>query len=223
MTNRIHETAIIEPGVTLGKNTSVWDNAHIRRNASLGDDCIVGGKTMIACDVVIGHRVKINANVYICSGVTVEDGVMISAGTTFTNDRYPRATTPDLQTLRSSDPHEHTQTTLIREGATVGAGCVIGGDLEIGRFAMVGMGAVVTRSVPSFHLVVGNPARSVGVVCRCGQPVHRFTDADEAVGSMPVTCECGLAYEVDGHRVRELRTPDSCESTVTPAHGTATS
>lgn len=207
MAIRIHPTAIIEQGVTLGKDTSVWDNVHIRRNAALGDECIVGGKSLIGCDVQIGHRVKINSSVYVCTGVTIEDGVMISAGTIFTNDRFPRAASPDLQTLRSSEPDEHTLTTRVRQGATIGAGCIVGCDLTIGCFAMVGMGAVVTRSIPDFHLVVGSPARSVGVVCRCGQPVHRFGEADAVIGTLPVSCECGLSYEINGQNVTELSRP----------------
>jgi len=205
MTIRIHPTAIVEQGVCLGKDTSIWDNAHVRHGASLGDECIVGGKSLIAYDVQIGNRVKINSNVYICNGVTIEDGVMVSAGTIFTNDRFPRATTPDLQTLRGSEPDEHTLETVVHEGATIGAGCLIGCDLTIGRFAMVGMGSVVTRSVPDFHLVVGSPAKSVGVVCRCGQPVYRFTEADEASGSLPVTCECGRSYDINGRTVVEQK------------------
>ena len=98
----------------------------------IGGDCIIGEKTYIAYDVHIGDRVKINAFVYICAGVRIEDGVMISAGTVFTNDRFPRATMPDLSRLRPSEPDEHTRPTLVREGATIGAGCVIGCDLTSG-------------------------------------------------------------------------------------------
>ena len=123
----------------------------------------------MAYGVQIGNRVKLNAFVYICNGVTIEDGVMVSAGTIFTNDRFPRATTPDLKQLRPSEPDEHTRPTLVREGATIGAGCTIGSDLVIGRFAMIGMGSVVTKALPDFHLALGYPATSVGCVCRCGQ------------------------------------------------------
>src|SRR6516165_7563356 len=171
---RIHPTAIIEPGVVIGPGTSVWDNVHVRHSTAIGQECIIGEKTYIAYGVRIGNRVKINAFVYVCNAVTIEDGVMVSAGTLFTNDRFPRATTPDLRRLRPSEPDEHTLPTLVREGATIGAGCVIGNDLKIGRFAMVGMGSLVTRSVPDFHLVVGRPASSVGCVCRCGNPFLRF-------------------------------------------------
>ncbi|MFN0141459.1 MAG: acyltransferase [Pyrinomonadaceae bacterium] len=196
---RIHPTAIIEDNVTLGLGTSVWDNVHIRHGASLGDECIVGEKTYIAYDVKIGNRVKINAMVYICAAVTIEDGVMISASTTFTNDRFPRSTTPDLKHLRPSEPDEHTLPTLVREGATIGAGCIIGNDLEIGRWAMVGMGSVVTKSVPDFHLVLGSPARSIGAVCRCGMLFHKFVKGDNG----EFTCECGLSYKITNRMVRE--------------------
>jgi UDP-2-acetamido-3-amino-2,3-dideoxy-glucuronate N-acetyltransferase len=205
MPTRIHPTAIVEERVALGDGTSVWDNAHIRHGASLGNDCIVGGKTLIAYDVEIGNRVKINSAAYICNGVTIEDGVMISAGVIFTNDRFPRAATNDLSELRPSTPDEHTLPTLVREGATIGAGAIIGCDLTIGRFAMVGMGAVVTRSVPDFHLVIGNPARSIGCVCRCGEPLLKW---DDATGEepLPVRCEsCGWEYEIVNRKVLERK------------------
>jgi UDP-2-acetamido-3-amino-2,3-dideoxy-glucuronate N-acetyltransferase len=203
MSIRIHPTAIIEDGVTIGERTSVWDNAHIRHGACIGSDCIVGGKSLIAYDVEIGNRVKINSAAYICNGVTIEDGVMISAGVLFTNDRFPRAATNDLSELRSSAPDEHTLLTLVREGATIGAGAIIGCDLQIGRFAMVGMGAVVTRSVPDFHLVIGNPARSIGCVCRCGEPLLKWDEAprDE---TLAVRCaSCGWEYEIANRGVME--------------------
>jgi acetyltransferase-like isoleucine patch superfamily enzyme len=206
MANRIHPTAIIESGVQLGDGTSVWDNAHIRHDAVLGEQCLVGGKSTIAYDVKIGHRVKINSNAYICNGVTIEDGVMISAGTIFTNDRFPRATTPDLKELRSSDPDEHTLPTVVREGATIGAGCIVGCNLEIGRWAMIGMGSIVTKSVPDFCLAVGTPARVIGVVCRCGEPIHRFEE-NSSSAPVDVTCQCGLSYAIDGHSVIEQESP----------------
>lgn len=204
---KIHPTAIIEDGVTFGEGTSVWDNVHVRHGASIGDECIIGEKTYIAYDVKIGNRVKINAMVYICAEVTIEDGVMISASTTFTNDRFPRATFPDLKSLRPSEPDEHTLKTLVREGATIGAGCTIGNDLEIGRWAMVGMGSLVTKSVPDFHLVIGSPARSIGAVCKCGLLFHKFADGE----SGNYACECGLEYVISNRMVceKELTTENT--------------
>jgi len=202
---RVHPTAIIEEGVTLGDGTSVWDNVHIRHGATLGDECIVGEKTYIAYDVVIGNRCKLNACVYVCAEVTIEDGVMVSAHTVFTNDRFPRATTPDLSALRGSEPDEHTLSTRVREGVTIGANCTIGNDLTIGRFAMVGMGSVVTRDIPDFHLVVGNPARSVGVVSRDGPLIHRFSESDDPDHPIEIPCErSGYRYRIVGRTVTEL-------------------
>ncbi len=216
MTARIHPTAIVEDGVQIGPGTSIWDNVHIRHSTRIGSECILGEKTYIAYDVWIGDRVKINAFVYVCTAVTIEDGVMISAGTVFTNDRFPRATTPDLQRLRASDPDEHTRPTLVREGATIGAGCVIGNDLAIGRFAMVGMGSVVTRSVPDFHLVLGQPAASVGCVCRCGQLLLRFA-TPRGIGGQRVACAaCGRAYALDEARVVSELTPDRALGVLEP-------
>ena len=200
---RIHPTAIIEDRVSIGPGSSVWDSVHIRHDASIGEECIVGEKSYIAYDVKIGNRVKINAFVYICTAVTIEDGVMISAGTVFTNDRFPRATTPDLKQLRPSDPDEETLPTLVREGATIGAQCTIGNDLSIGRFAMVGMGALVTKSVPDFHLVVGAPARTVGYVCRCGKVLAMVGDVDDQKVSTLKCRACGLEYMHDHGRIQE--------------------
>ena len=207
MSARVHPTAIVEPGVEIGPGSSIWDNVHIRERARIGEQCIIGEKSYVAYDVRIGNRVKINAMVYICAAVTIEDGVMISAGTVFTNDRFPRATTPDLRSLRSSDPDEETLPTLVREGATIGAGCTIGNDLAIGRFAMVGMGSLVTKSVPDFHLVLGQPARSVGCVCRCGHTLLRF-NGEPPESKLEVACgHCGLRYQVAGRHVNELTPP----------------
>jgi UDP-2-acetamido-3-amino-2,3-dideoxy-glucuronate N-acetyltransferase len=202
---KIHPTAIVETGVSIGRGTAVWDNVHIRHDTQIGDECIIGEKTYIAYDVKIGNRCKINAFVYICTAVTIEDGVMISAGTIFTNDRFPRATMPDLKQLRPSDPDEQTLPTRIREGATIGAGCTIGNDLTIGRFAMIGMGALVTKSVPDFTLAFGHPAAAVGYVCRCGQLLARFAPGLPFAGKF--TCSaCERGYDADAGLVTERET-----------------
>ncbi|MBM3676004.1 MAG: N-acetyltransferase [Actinobacteria bacterium] len=204
----VHPTAEIEDGVEIGEGTAIWSWVHVRGPATrIGADCIVGERAYVAYGVDIGNRVKINAGAYLCTGVTLEDGVMVGAGVIFTNDRYPRASTPDLAELRPSGPDERTFPTLVEAGATIGAGSVVGCDLAVGRFAMVGMGSVVTRSVPAFHLVVGQPARSVAIVSRAGEPLLRFSgarppDRDELV--CPVS---GLRYAVREGHVVELDPP----------------
>jgi acetyltransferase-like isoleucine patch superfamily enzyme len=206
---RVHPTALVEDGVVLGEGTSVWDNVHIRGpGTTIGEDCIIGEKTYVAYGVSIGHRVKINAFVYICTAVTIEDGVMISAGTTFTNDRYPRATTVDLTKLRPSEPDEDTLATLVRAGTTIGARATIGPGLELGRFSMIGMAAVVSRSVPDFHLVVGHPARTIAAVCRCGEPVARAVDGVLPDSERLECAHCGLEYAMTDGRVSELTPPE---------------
>ena len=196
----VHASAWIEDEVLLGEDTSVWDGVHIRRKTTIGRSCIVGEKTHISYAVSIGDFVKINAFVYICTAVVIEDGVMISAGCIFTNDRYPRATNPEVTALLSSAPDEHTLATLVRTGATIGAGSIVGPGVTIGRFAMIGMGSVVVRPVPDFALMSGNPARCRGYVCRCGAPVIRF-GRDVAFEDGDLQCQvCGRGYSLrDGH------------------------
>jgi UDP-2-acetamido-3-amino-2,3-dideoxy-glucuronate N-acetyltransferase len=200
---RVHPTALVEPGVTLGPGTSVWDHAHIRHGTTLGPECIVGGKAYIAYEVRIGARCKLNSFVYVCNAVTLEDGVFVGAGTIFTNDRFPRAASPDLRSLLPSAPDEHTLPTLVKEGATIGAGCLIGCDLSIGRFAMVGMAAVVTKSVPDFALAVGNPARVVGYVCRCGEPILKLTAGIEPADADLACAKCGREFAAKDGAVTE--------------------
>ena len=177
----------------IGEDSAIWNSVHVRGpGTSIGSSVIIGEKTYIAYDVRIGNRVKINAFVYICAGVTIEDGVMISAGTIFTNDRFPRATTPDLSELLSSEEPEDMPRSLVATGATVGAGAIIGPGVDIGRFAMVGMGTVLTRSVGAHMLVLGNPGRVVGLACACGHPWTKELPSADLRGACS---NCGLTLE----------------------------
>jgi len=192
----VHPTALVEPGVTLGAGTKVWDGVHIRRGARIGRSCIVGEKTYIAYDVPIGDFVKLNACVYVCADVTIEDFVMIAAHTVFTNDRFPRAGNRDLTGLETSDPTEETMKCRVCRGTTIGANATIGPGITLGRFSMVGMGSVVTKHVAPHALVIGNPARHAGWVCTCGHPLDRGADPAKTA-ERRVDCEhCRRSFEL---------------------------
>jgi acetyltransferase-like isoleucine patch superfamily enzyme len=191
---KIQPTAIIEADVIIGHGTAVWDAVHIRKGVVIGPDCIIGEKTYIAYDVKIGRGVKINSFVYICSGVTIEDQVMISAGNIFTNDLLPRAFDIDGRSIKTSKPTEETLKTIVRRGATIGAGCKIGPGLELGEYCMIGMGSVLTRDVVPYQLVYGNPAKPKGYVCICGQILTKF-DNWQAPANSQLTCStCQRKY-----------------------------
>jgi UDP-2-acetamido-3-amino-2,3-dideoxy-glucuronate N-acetyltransferase len=199
---KIHPTAIIEEGVSIGAGTSVWDNVHIRKNTVIGENCIIGEKTYIAYDVKIGNGVKINSFVYICTSVTIEDQVMISAGTVFTNDRFPRAFDMDGHSVKTSDPTEETLETKVRRGVTIGAGCTIGPGIELDEFCMVGMGSVVTKNVLPYQLVYGNPAKSNGFVCICGDPLMKI-DARSLFSNQQFICtKCRRQYQVEREGIK---------------------
>ncbi len=164
---RIAETAVVAESAAIGPGTRIWHFAQVREGALIGDDCNVGKGVYIGADVVVGRRCKIENNASLFEGLTVEDGVFIGPHVVFTNDRRPRATNPD-GTLQTADDWELARTT-VRRGASIGAGAIVIPGLEIGRYAMVGAGAVVTRDVPAHALVVGNPARQIGWICVCGR------------------------------------------------------
>jgi UDP-2-acetamido-3-amino-2,3-dideoxy-glucuronate N-acetyltransferase len=193
---RVHPSADLEADVSVGPGTSIWHRAQVRQGARIGAECIIGRDAFIDEGVVIGDRVKIQNAALVYHGVTVEDGVFIGPNAILTNDRYPRAITTE-GTLSRADDWEVVPIRL-RTGAAIGAGAVVVAGCDVGRFATVGAGAVVTRHVPDHALVAGNPARQLGWVCACG---HRLVD--EAGHGMPgdadgrASCPtCGLGYEI---------------------------
>ncbi len=163
---RIHPSADIEADVSVGADTSIWQRAQVRAGARIGAECVVGRDAFIDEGVVIGDRVKIQNAALLYHGLTVEDGVFIGPGAILTNDRYPRAITPTGELARADD--WEVSPIVLRHGSAIGAGAIVVAGCDVGRFATVAAGAVVTRTVPDHALVAGTPARRIGWVCACG-------------------------------------------------------
>ncbi len=162
-----HSTADVSPQAQIGAGTRIWHQAQVREGAVIGANCIVGKGVYVDTGVVIGNNVKIQNGALLYHGLTVDDGVFIGPLACFTNDRLPRAITPDGRL--KSDADWTVGPIHVCVGASIGAGAVILPNVTIGEFAMVAAGAVVTRSVPPHALVMGTPARQAGYVCCCGQ------------------------------------------------------
>lgn len=163
---RVHPSAEVSAQADIGEGVQIWHQAQVREGACVGEGCIVGKGVYIDHGVHVGARCKIQNYALLYHGLTVEDGVFIGPAACFTNDRLPRACNPDGSPKGVED--WALGTTTVCEGASVGAGAIVLPNLRIGRYAMVGAGALVTRSVPDHALVLGSPARQVGWVCRCG-------------------------------------------------------
>jgi len=151
----VHETAFVEEGAEVGSGTKVWHGAQIRKGAKIGRNCVIGKNAFIDEGVCVGDNCKIQNNVNVYKGVTLEDKVFLGPNSTTTNDLHPRA--------GRRGGFKVTET-LIRKGASVGAGAVIVCGVTLGEYCVVGAGAVVTKDVEPFALVVGNPAKKIGLV-----------------------------------------------------------
>lgn len=185
----VHPTATIDPGCEIGEGTKIWHYTHVMSGAKIGKNCVLGQNVFVGRNVRIGDGCKIQNNVSIYEGVTLEDYVFCGPSMVFTNVINPRS--------EISRKHEF-RPTLVKRGATLGANCTIICGNTIGRYAFVAAGAVVTRDVPDYALVMGVPARVTGWVCRCGVKLE-FDETGRA------TCkECGRRYVKDKGRVRVL-------------------
>jgi UDP-2-acetamido-3-amino-2,3-dideoxy-glucuronate N-acetyltransferase len=170
----IHPTAEVSQEAEIGTGTRIWHQAQIREGARLGSECIVGKGAYIDSDVSIGSRVKIQNYALVYRGATVEDGVFVGPHACLTNDKLPRAITAEGALKDASD--WQLGRTFVCYGASIGAGAILLPGVTIGRFAMIGAGAVVTEDVPDFGLVAGQPAQLAGYVCRCGKRLATATD-----------------------------------------------
>jgi UDP-2-acetamido-3-amino-2,3-dideoxy-glucuronate N-acetyltransferase len=177
-----HPTAVIDNGAEIGAGTHIWHFSHVMPDSVIGENCNIGQNVVISPDVVIGSNVKIQNNVSVYTGVTLEDNVFCGPSMVFTNVINPRS--------HIARKHEYRRT-LVREGASIGANATVVCGTTIGRYAFIGAGAVVTRDVPDYALVLGVPARHSGWVCSCGVRLPNRIGA--------VQCgECGLEYNIHG-------------------------
>ena len=190
----IHPTALVETD-RIGENTRVWAYAHILAGAVIGANCNIGDHCYIEGGACVGDNCTVKNGNMLWEGVTLEEGVFVGPHVFFTNDLYPRSARLPEASRRYNHGEGWHKPTLIRYGASLGAGAVILPGVTIGRYAMVGAGAVVTRDVPAHALVKGNPARVTGWVCECGRPL-RFQNA------RAVCAHCEREYKAEAHGIR---------------------
>jgi len=178
-----HEKSFVETD-SIGKGTRIWMNAHIMKNVIIGEDCNIGEGCFVESGVIIGNHVVIKNNIAIWDGVVIEDGAFLGPNMVFTNELEPRSGFP-----------KEVAKTKIKKGASIGANATIVANTEIGEYAMVGAGSVVTRDVLPHTLVYGNPARMKGWVCTCGRKLV-FNDNH-------ATCVCQRNYKLDFDNLTE--------------------
>lgn len=171
----VHESALVEPEVSIGAGTRVWHQAHLRTRSRIGARCILGKGVFVDFDVVIGDDCKLQNYVCVYHGVTLERGVFLGPHVVFANDKLPRATSPDFAPLRDGD--WTVGESRVCEGASIGANATILPGVTIGKWAMIGSGAVVTKDIPSYAIAVGSPARVIGYACACGLRMNSSTCA----------------------------------------------
>ena len=181
-----HESAYVDDGCQIGDGTKIWHFSHVMTGAAIGAHCNIGQNVVVSPQVVIGDNVKIQNNVSVYTGVILEDDVFCGPSMVFTNVINPRSHVPR---------RDEYQPTLVKRGASLGANCTVICGYTIGAYAFIGAGAVVTKDVPDYALVVGNPARLTGWVCECGIKL-----ASGASAPASVTCSsCGKHYVSNGH------------------------
>lgn len=213
-TAQIHATADLEADVGIGPGTSVWHRAQIRTGARIGRDAVIGRDVFIDEGVTLGDRVKVQNGALIYHGVTVADGVFIGPGAILTNDRQPRALNAVGELARAAD--WTVSPIRIANGASIGAGAIVVAGCDVGPYAMVGAGSVVTHDVPGHALVAGNPARRIGWVCVCGAGLvdssgHRASAEPESgvTGQELICpgCDRRYAYADHGKRLQAQQRP----------------
>jgi len=184
-----HPTAVIDEGCKIGKGTKIWHFSHIMPDCIIGENCNIGQNVVVSPKVILGNNVKVQNNVSIYTGVICEDDVFLGPSMVFTNVINPRSAVPR---------RDKYMTTIVRKGATIGANATIVCGHTIGRYAFVGAGAVVTKDVPDYALVVGNPARQIGWVSEYG---HRLNFDENGIAICP---ESGQKYLLKDGKVTRI-------------------
>ena len=184
-----HETAIIDQDCTIGQGTKIWHFSHIMSGCTIGDQCSIGQNVVISPEVRIGNRVKIQNNVSVYTGVICEDDVFLGPSAVFTNVINPRSA------VSRKDEYKPT---LVKKGATIGANATIVCGIIIGKYAFVGAGAVVTKNIPDYALVVGNPARQTGWMSQFG---HKLKFNPEGIAVCPESKE---QYRLENGKVLKI-------------------
>lgn len=184
-----HETAIIDEGCKIGKGTKIWHFTHIMSNCTIGENCNFGQNVVVSPEVVLGRNVKVQNNVSIYTGVICEDDVFLGPSMVFTNVINPRSAV--------NRKSEYART-LVKRGASIGANATIVCGHDIGEFAFIGAGAVVTKTVPAYALIVGNPARQMGWMSEYGQKLH----FDE--NGMAICPESKEKYKLENGKVSKI-------------------
>jgi len=184
-----HQTAVIDEGCTIGDEVKIWHFSHIMPNCTIGNKCNIGQNVVISPDVILGNNVKIQNNVSVYTGVICEDDVFLGPSMVFTNILNPRSAV-----IRK----ESYVRTLVKKGASIGANATIICGIEIGEFALIGAGAVVTKNVPAYGLVVGNPSKQIGWVSEFG---HRLNFDNNSKATCP---ESGQEYILTGNSVMKI-------------------
>jgi UDP-2-acetamido-3-amino-2,3-dideoxy-glucuronate N-acetyltransferase len=186
----IHESSFMDKNVKIGKGTKIWHFSHILEKSRIGSNCIIGQNVSIGPNVVIGNNCKIQNNVSIYKGVELEDEVFCGPSCVFTNVYNPRA---------FIERKKEFLRTLVRGGATIGANATIICGVSIGRYAMVGAGAVVKHEVADYALVVGVPAKQIGWVCKCGVTLKDFCN------SISICKKCGRRYRLKANQILTIK------------------
>lgn len=191
-----HETAVIDDGAEIGAGTKIWHFSHIMPGTVLGAKCNVGQNVVISPGCRVGSNVKIQNNVSIYTGVILEDDVFCGPSMVFTNVINPRS-----HIVRKDEYRE----TLVRRGASIGANATVVCGVTLGKYCFIGAGAVVTKDVPDYALIVGNPGRLRGYVCYCG---HKLDMPADGTSGTSTCADCGRGYEKDRGIVRESERQD---------------